>query len=269
MNKLASEIDSIRTIYWFHHLALKLYVSSALGVQRCIDPQSIKKEGGQEISHSSKWAEYKRGLHAPRRTTISKADIRVPGSAAIFNHVLWEILKQDRITPNFSELLSKLKPEIQGLIFDIHGRPNTHASMQFLGKFERRASIHTLAALTLIMKYNHEQNRPEVAWEYAHSIFRVLMMLGNHLDKFGVGNRLFEIFVDKIFSLVQWNNQKFALENYPYDAFCDLLLLCLNSSYETRGRALSLYEQARAMVSIFRDEIIVSKRLFSPWIKSI
>lgn len=266
---MASDIDSIRTIYWFHYLAAKLHVASALGVQRLVDPQSIKKDRGEEISHSSKWAEYKRGLHAPRRTTISKADIRVPGAAAIFNHVLWEILKQDRITLNFPELLARLKSGIQDLIYDIHGRPNTHASKQFLGKFERRASIDALAALTLIMKYNHEQNRPEIAWEYAHSIFRVLVILGNHLDKFGIANRLFEIFVERVFSLVEWNNQKFALKNYPYDAFWDLLLICMNSSLEPERKALTLCEQARIMVRILREDEAYSRSLFTPWIRSI
>ncbi len=266
---MASDIDSIRTIYWFHYLALKLHVASALGVQRLIDPQSIKKDRGEEISHSSKWAEYKRGLHAPRRTTISMADIRAPGSAAVFKHVLWVVLKQDTITPNFSELLARLNPETQRLIYDIHGRPNTHASRQFLGKFERRASIDTLAALALIMKYNHEQNRPEIAWEYAHSIFRVLVILGNHLDKFGIANRLFEIFVERVFSLVEWNNQKFALKNYPYDAFWGLLLICMNSSLESERKALSLCEQARIMVRILREDKLDSRSLFSPWIRPI
>jgi hypothetical protein len=155
------------------------------------------------------------------------------------------------------------------LIFDIHGRPNTHASRQFLGKFERRASIDTLAALALILKYNHEQNQPQVAWEYAHSIFRVLVILGNHLDKFGIADRLFKVFVDQVFSLVQWNNQKFALKNYPYDAFWDLLLICMNSSLESEPKALTLCEQARVMVRILREDEVDSKSLFTPWIRSI
>lgn len=266
---MPSEIDSIRTTYWFRYLALKLHVASALGVQRQIDPRSIKKEGGEEISHSSKWAEYNRGAHTPRKATISLADIRIPGSAAIFNHVLWEVLKQETITRNFSELLARLNPETQRLIYDIHGRPHTHASKQFLGKFERRASIDTLAALTLIIKYNHEQNRAELAWEYAHSIFRVLVILGDHLDNFGIADRLFEIFVHKVFSLAQWNNQKFALENYPYGVFWNLLVHCMNSSSETKGRALSPYEQARAMVKILREDEVDSRKLFSPRIRSI
>lgn len=260
----AKKINSIRTIYWFHFIAKKLRLSPALAVQRLVDPKTIKKDGDKEVSHSSKWSEYRRGKHKPGSTIIDQADIRVPGSAAIIHHILWEVLERDRISPDFSKLLARLKPEIQLLITDMHGQPITHASKQFLGKLERRASIDTLAALTLLMRVNHERGQPEFVWEYARSIFRVLLILGNHFTEFNIAEPLFKIFAERIFPLATWNGKRFALENYAYFEHSILLLKIMESELKINSKRLTLYEQARVMLKILEYDASDTRAIFAP-----
>jgi len=265
----APKINSIRTIYWFHFLEKKLRLDSALALQRLIDPRTIKKDGDKELHHSSKWSEYCRGIHKPGADIIDRADIHAPGSAAIMYHLLWEVLERKRISPNFSRLLAQLKPEIQLLIVDMHGQPMLHTGRQFLGKLERRASIDTLAALTLLMRVNHERERPELVWEYAHSIFRVLLILGNHFKEFNIAEPLFKIFVERIFPLANWGGKKFSLESYAYYEHSTLLFRIMELELEVNSKRLTLYDQSRVMLRLLEMDAYDKRALFAPRVRSI
>lgn len=266
----ASTINSIRTIYWFFFIAKKLRLEPALAIQRLVDPKTIKTDGDKEIYHSSKWSEYRRGKHQPKSAAlINQVDIRVPGSAAILHHLLWEVLERKRINPHFSKLLTRLNPEIQLLIIDIHGQPMMHASKQFLGKLERRASIDTLAALTLLMRVNYERGHPERAWEYAHSIFRVLLILRNNFTEFEIAEPLFQIFSARIFSLASWDGKRFALDNYTYYVQSILLFRRMESASEIDTGLLTLYDQSRRMHKLLELDASNIKTLFAPRIELI
>ena len=158
---MSKEIDSIRTIYWFNVLYKALNAKSALSVQREIDPESIQKYRGKEISHSSKWSEYRRGLHTPRLSILEKAEAKVEGSTLAFNHPLWTILKTNDISKRKVSLIKSLDPALQPLLFDIHGRLIQSSNRHFLGKLERRASIDSLAALTILLKINLDEGNRE------------------------------------------------------------------------------------------------------------
>lgn len=260
-----TKTQSIRTIYWFNFLSKKLNIPSALGIQRVIDPGSIRMVADKEISHSSKWAEYRRGIHSPRKNIIDRAETKVRGSSNIFNHLLWEILEREKVAEDFNELYKKLKPEIQLLIIDNHGKVNTRASKQFLGKFERRASLESLAALTLLLKYNYEMGYSERAWEYAHSIFRVLLILGNHFGEYGVAETVFDLFDQRIFSLVSWNNRKFCFKDFRYHIASELLFTITWTLMKEALNRITPAQQTMLMLNIIKYEDNPKfKRLFNP-----
>lgn len=118
---------------------------------------------------------------------------------------------------------SPLDREIQTLVLGpfnaIVGGANRHT----LGALERRASLDSLAALTILLRLRHEENEPECVWLYALSIFRVLLIIGPQLDDYGVAERLFQLYVERVFSLAVWKQQRMDLANYQYVKFAHLL----------------------------------------------
>lgn len=211
---MSKEIDSIRTIYWLNVLLKALNAKSALSVQRQIDPESIQKDGEKEISHSSKWAEYRRGLHEPRLRTLEKAEAKVEGSLLAFNHPLWTILKADDFSKRKVSLIKSLDPALQPILFDIHGKLIQSSNRHFLGKLERRASLDSLAALTILLKVNLAEGKDEIAWEYAHSIAKVLIVIGKQLDGYEVGEKILEFYCRSILPNVRLNNLVFYTGKY-------------------------------------------------------
>jgi hypothetical protein len=264
--KVAKTItQSIRTTYWSHFLAEKLKTPYALGVQRIIDPGSIRMDGDKEISHSSKWSEYKNGTHSPRKTIVDKANTVVPGSYDIFNHLLWDVLERDQVSTDFYELLRKIHPNTRSLMTDPFNNVNTGASKQFLGKFERRAGLDSLATLTLLLKYNYENGFQERVWEYAHSIFRVLLIMGNHFDTYKVAEPIFRLFKERVFSLASWNNKKFCFEGFSYYIASEILFTMMWEIVKERRSRITPAQRVMLMLNILKyEEHPKLKMLFNP-----
>ena len=94
---------------------------------------------------------------------------------------------------------------------------------QYLQAFERRANLDGLAGLTLLLRVSHDRGDNHRVWLYAHSILRVLLVMGEHLIERKIGQRLFALFQERIFSLARHKGLRFILEGDvplgvpPYD----------------------------------------------------
>jgi hypothetical protein len=228
-----------------------LNAKSALSVQRQINPESIQKDGEKEISHSSKWAEYRRGLHPPRLKVLEKAEAKVEGSILAFNHPLWTILKSDDFLKRKVSLIKSLDPALQPILFDIHGKLIQNSNRHFLGKLERRASLDSLAALTILLKINLAEGKSEIAWEYAHSIAKVLILISKELDGYGVGEKILEFYCRHIFSNIRLNDKAFFDSKYLILLiFSYLLHENLNKSSDRPIHMMAPIEQTNLLLKL-------------------
>lgn len=85
-----------------------------------------------------------------------------------------------------------------------------------LEPLERRASLDSLAALTIMLRLHHEQGNLLAVSDYAQVIFRVLLMLGQMFEDRAIAEQIFKIYVSRVFSLVVLPGKRIALENYDY-----------------------------------------------------
>lgn len=102
---------------------------------------------------------------------------------------------------------------------------------------EGRASLDSLAALTILIGLNHEQGETVAAWDFANSIFRVLLMLGPVFERHIVADRFFLIYVAKVFSRVEFSGQRMALDNCDYSTrslLLDMLAAEMHEHYEPK-----------------------------------
>lgn len=107
-------------------------------------------------------------------------------------------------------------PAIQALAFGTRNDIRLKGGRHFLGSLERRASIDSLTALTIILRLNHERGDFEQVWECAKSIFRVLLIIGNEFNQRGISARIFTLYRERVSNLARFNGCRMYLENCNY-----------------------------------------------------
>ncbi len=169
-------------------------------------------------NRSPKFPHYARGVHVPHANMVDQAERLVSGSAACLNHVLWEVLRLpwQSLEKKAADMLRWLSPEVQKLVLDSANRIRLESGHHFLRALERRRSLDGLAALTLLLRLAIERQQQEQIKEYAYSVLRMLLVLGEMLIEHGVGEMLFDLYAERIFPLVTFDGLVFDLSDYPY-----------------------------------------------------
>lgn len=215
--KRDEEVDTARTIYWFRGLGDHLGTHTPREIQRVIAPNTLGRDSTGERIRNSKFLSYSRGNHVPQALLVRQAEKVVPRSALALNHPLWMALRTNSSIQKFAhDLIRQLDPDIQRIVMWPHGEVGGGANRHTLGSLERRAGMDSLATLTILFRLNHEAGESEWAWLCAHSIFRVLLMMGPRFDQRTVAEHVFRIYVERIFSLVVFQGQRMALDDYDY-----------------------------------------------------
>ena len=211
------QVDTVRTINWFRTLCEHFGEERPRCIQRALDPDSLSESAYGKKIPNSKFKLYAEGKHVPGAAFVEKVDLVVKGSSWALNHVLWSVLReQDPIRKYAKGWARELVPEIQSLVFTPDYELRLHGNRHYLGSLERRASVDGLTALTILLKLCVEAGDAEQAWNFAHSIFRVLLIIGPELDEQTIAERVFDLYVDRIFPLVSFSGQVMDLESYPF-----------------------------------------------------
>lgn len=211
------EVDAIRTIWWFRCLGNHLETHAPREVQRAIAPQTLAVDINGERIKNNKFLGYSLGEHVPNAALVRQAEGVVPRSGWVLGHVIWQVLRSTgSIKQHALKWTRQLDLDVQQIVLRPYGSLVGGASRHTLGSLERRASLDSLAALTILMLLRHEEGESEWAWLHAYSVFRVLLLMGTHLERYGVAKRVFELYSQRIFSLAAFNGNRMDLSNYDY-----------------------------------------------------
>jgi hypothetical protein len=179
----------------------------------------------------------------------------VPGSSWELNHVLWSVLRAKGPIKNYAhDWIRQLVPSVQAVVMGPNNEIVMRGSRHCLGPLERRASIDSLTALTIIFLLSHEEEESEKAWLYAKSIFRVLLMIGAGLDERTIAERIFALYVERIFSKAIHKGETLDSGSYQYREYS----LLLNELAERLRVKLGTYRD-RKMPSFYALQIIEGK----------
>lgn len=198
-------VDRVRTIYWFQSLGEHLRTHNPRAVQRAIAPVPETDALGGPIKNN-KFLGYSRGKHVPNATLVQLSAKVLPRSALVLNHVIWEILKTDGSLNDQARLwVGQLDPDVQKAL--VNAANEVGASDRTLKMLVRRASLDSLAALTILFRQSCEVERSRTeesqairTWMCACAIFRVLMIIGPNFITPALGTLIFELFVQRVFS---------------------------------------------------------------------
>lgn len=229
------EVDSVRTIFWFRRLGDRLGTHAAREIQREIAPDTVGIDSSGEPIKNNKFLDYARGRRVPLVRLVQQAEQSVPYSAWALNHPLWQVLRTPGpIRKSALPWIRQLDPDIQRFALS-NGAVSTSIDRHTLDPLERRAGMDSLAALTIMLRLNHELGNSRSAWEYAGVIYRVLLMLGPMFERHTVAEQVFQIYVDRVFSLVTFAGKRMAFENYDYPTKSRLLGMLAAEAEEQSG----------------------------------
>lgn len=255
-------MDVIRTAYWYYGVLSRSGRTSAYGMEKLFEPpESFRKSDAGQQQHRNKWQRYARGAHTPGTELVKRVDNQFPGSATELNHVLWETLRPQAILPAEGDsLLRRLGPDVQMMIFDFD-RSGVGASYwrrkangRLLGRLERRASIDSLACLTVLFREAAALRERSFAFEIANRIYRVLLMLGIELAERRVARELFNVYVERVFPLAGWQNRRFCFSEFNYLPAALRLNALVYETKETKGKSLSWQERVPMMVKLLEGD---------------
>ncbi len=210
-------VDEARTIWWFRCLSNHLETNAPRDVQRAVAPQTLAVDINGERIKNNKFLGYSLGKHVPNAALVRQAEEVVPRSSWVLHHVVWQVLRSTGpMKQHAVEWIRQLDLDVQQIVLGPYGLSVGGASRHTLGSLERRASLDSLAALTILLLVRYEEDEPEWVWLHAYSIFRVLLLIGPYLERHGVAARVFELYSKRIFSLAAFDGKRMDLSNYDY-----------------------------------------------------
>lgn len=211
------EVDLVRTIYWYRTLCDYFGDERPRAIQRLVDPISMRTDSDGQPIRNNKFKSYAEGKHVPSAALVQSAKMLVKDSERALNHVVWQILRErGPIREKANEWARHLSPDIQAIVFGPGFELTLRGDRHFLSSLERREGMDGLAILTILFKLSMEDEDNEQAWTIAHSIFRVLLMVGPALDEKTIAEQVFSLYVKRVFSLVSFNGFVIDLDNYRY-----------------------------------------------------
>lgn len=250
------QVDAARTINWFCTLCEHFGEERPRHIQRALDPDSLSENAyGKKIANS-KFKRYAEGRHVPGAAFVERVNLLVKGSSWALNHVLWSVLREQGSIQKYARgWVRELVPEIQSLVFTPDNELCLHGNRHYLGSLERRASVDGLAALTILLKLSVEAGDVEQAWSFAHSIFRVLLIIGPELDEQTIAERVFDLYVNRIFPLVSFNGLVMDFKDYPFLKMAHILGLLAERLRQQNGNY-----RDRKMPSFYALQILNGQR---------
>lgn len=245
----------MRTIFWFRRLGDRLGTHQPREIQREISPDTVGMDSAGEKIRNNKFLDYARGKHVPHPRLVQQAEQRVPHSAWVLDHPLWQVLGAPKLTKKRAlQWVRQLDLDVQRFALS-NGEVSMSTDRHTLDPLERRASLDSLAALTIMLRLSLEQNNASAAFGHASVIHRVLLMLGPMFERHTVAEQVFQIYVTRFFNPVRWEGQRIALENYDYLTKSRLLEMLADEVREQ-----SEPHAARRLQSFYELQVLNGKR---------
>ena len=201
-------------------------------MERVFEPGAFGKSPAGDYYHFNKWSKYSVGLSRPVNALVLEVDRKVPGSARVLYHPLWEILRVG-YGSNRSQReswLSRISPDVQRVVakngvmtFSVDSNDDSPTPLK-LNMLERRAGIDALACLSLLLLQANESQRTEDMLRIAQALYRVLLIICIRKPYCRLENELFDCFKRRIFSRVRHSGKCVALEKLNFSEATFLLL---------------------------------------------
>lgn len=200
-------------------------------IERYLEPEGFGRTQFNEVFRRRKWDKYAVGLHQPSKTTVSKVEAMVPGSAGILRHPMWEVLRQpDRVLEKKESWLGRLAPDIQRIVFASESKLSMRKALtspdineKHLQQLEVRAGFDSVACLAILLAENIYSYDGNNAIHISDSLYRALLVSCAFDSYLLMAGHLFQCFRDRLLNQVVVDDMRLDLDTVDFSESAFLL----------------------------------------------
>lgn len=214
---------ALATTLWVLDIKRRRQTFSLYALEKLFEPESFGHNEHGEAYHHNKWTKYEVGLHTPNDKLVQQVDAKLPGTAHLLRHPFWTLVQTKNWDTNKAEgWLRKLSTEIRAVL---QNRSQSSTFREVLSvkigskqikMLERRASLDALAAQVVFLFNAISAQDDELIRELCESVFRTLLILGSFAPYSFVGDELFQLVCECVFSRATWKGVSFDFSEYDF-----------------------------------------------------
>lgn len=231
----------LATAIWFDEVKRLSGCESYYAMERLFEPEAFRRSEAGAPNHRNKWAKYAVGLHQPSKKLAEKVDQKIPGTAKLLRHPLWEILRDlEAARTKKGMLLFRLDESVQKAVANdcsswATGKGKGRLSLKRqLKALEKIAGIDSVACMSIMMAEAQSIGRDDDALKIASSLYRGLLITCSFFPFLNFQNEVFTCLCERVFNRVHSNRFRLGIEHvdFPRSTF---LLLKLRSELQDSG----------------------------------
>lgn len=188
--------EAFRTVFWFHAVRIASGATSASQMDAWLAARLALSDDGR-IDRKKKWRSYQYGRHSPSEPQVAAIESLLPGSRALFNHPLWQILRIDlKVQDQLAGLIVLLPPAIYSLVRG-NATPDQPHLVQLEGwnatrlrRLQRQVSLDSLACLIVLLRLSAEEGCGAQAFVFSRAVCQSLLLMGPWLSSHGIAQPL-------------------------------------------------------------------------------
>lgn len=242
------DIYVISTALWFEMIRSECNLPSPYAVEQHLEPNSIRSRGDGTVSHDNNWAKYAIGRRRPGSARVERVEIKIPGTARLLKHPLWDILRKPSLSALETEVwIRMLDGDVQTILLRKNQQrgPDTTvidriATKTQLDMLKRRAGLDALAALVILVRKATRLGQSEMGLKICDYIYQVLLVTCLFSPFRLLAREIFDCFQRRVFSGVQHNDIEIDVAAFDCRAFVELLDLAVR---QTRNKQQFGYKQ--------------------------
>jgi hypothetical protein len=218
-------LQTIRVMFWYWFCVSATGLHHPAQLQDRLDLKDRGNGKKTARSRSGKWRHYVNGQTTPRADLVQRVNQKVAGSAALFDHVLWEIADITEAPLEHSDKwIAKLAPKVRDILTgrskDESGKYRRSRRKSIsdadISKLKKVADLDSLAGLTLLLREALAAGDQKRAFGLVPPILRVLIVLEAEMQQ-SLRALLFRYYTAHVLSLVRWNGVEYLLEDYDLE----------------------------------------------------
>lgn len=187
--------DAFRTVFWFHELRLASGATSTYQMDGLLEV-TLTLSADTRVDRKSAWRGYQKGRHTPSAELVTTIDALHPGTQALLNHPVWQLLRLDRaLSDQIPDLLGWLPPALHRLVWD-PSAPRQRPSMRKdwsgprLRRLQRHIGLDSLACLVALLRQSADAGGGIQAFHLSRALCQTLLILGPWICSHGIAQAL-------------------------------------------------------------------------------
>ncbi|MEO8731659.1 MAG: hypothetical protein ABI410_20105 [Rhodoferax sp.] len=253
-------VDAFRTVCWFHCLRMASGATSTYQMDALIEERQTSG-ADTPVDRKNKWRSYRDGRHTPSTALAGAIERQFPGSHAVLDHPMWQLLRLDRsLQVSIPNLLSQLPPCHFAIVRSGSAAAQSNFvltsdwSARRLRKLEREAGLDALACLIMLLRKALESGDSRQAHMFGRSLCRMLLLMGRWLYAHGIAQPMVNYVENVLLPMTAYEGCRYSFGEQGYLGAATQLIRAANMIEANENKLLTSVQKAELMLDLLDDK---------------